>query len=118
MSNPTGSDRGAAPQHYGALLTRELQTPVSAILGYLALLEDDGLLDDRETLRQYLAVVRGRAADMARVVSELTFFTDLAGPLGTDTGSSAPTALPVLITQIVGDRPLVLDVSATATYAV
>jgi hypothetical protein len=53
------------------LLTHELGTAVSAILGFLDLLDAKGLLDDPEVLRAFLLSIRNQATDFASVISEI-----------------------------------------------
>ena len=62
---------------YTMILSHELRTPVAAILGYLDLLDSGDRLDDPTTRREMLAIVRRRASDLARLVSELTEFAEL-----------------------------------------
>ncbi len=54
-------------------VSHDLRTPLTSILGYLQLLEDDDLTSDRR--REYLAVVRGRAATFQTLI---TAFYDLS----------------------------------------
>ncbi len=54
-------------------VSHDLRTPLTSILGYLQLLEDDGLTPDRR--REYLAVVQGRALTLRTLI---TAFYDLS----------------------------------------
>lgn len=110
--------RGGSEPHdaYTALLSHELRTPVTAILGYLDLLMDGATLPSPEELHRYLTVVRGRAADLARIVSELTTFADLTA--GRDpSGSDTPQSLPEVIEHLARERPVRVDASADAVAA-
>jgi signal transduction histidine kinase len=66
------------------LLAHELETAVSAILGFLDLLDARGLLDDPEVLRAFLVSIRNQATDFASVVSEIVCLecTDTAPQAG------------------------------------
>jgi HD-GYP domain-containing protein (c-di-GMP phosphodiesterase class II)/anti-sigma regulatory factor (Ser/Thr protein kinase) len=102
---------------YTALLAHELRTPVTAIFGYLQLLDLDNLFNNPVRLRQYLSVVRGRAADLARIVAELTTFSDLVSggvPLADEASSIGVAAL---VTRLAAGRPVRLEISADAGSA-
>jgi two-component system phosphate regulon sensor histidine kinase PhoR len=109
---------GPAPHEvYTSLLAHELRTPVTSIFGYLQLLSDDRLLNDPVVLRQYLAIVRGRAEGLARIVSELTTFADLVAGGGLPAPSSQPLGLQQLLSQLGRDRRLRIEVSDEAVSA-
>src|ERR1700730_13209335 len=100
-----GENSAAPHEVYTALLAHELRTPITSIFAYLQLLSDDRLLNDPDTLRRYLTVVRGRAASLAHLVSELTTFTDLVaeGDLRmVDSGS--PSSLGDVVAGLVAGR--------------
>lgn len=60
------------------------ETPLSAVLEFLELLDRDDLLDDPDILRGYLALVRGQAGHLARLVSEAIRVTAAAKEPGPD----------------------------------
>ena len=94
----------------------DLAGPVATLLGYLELLENDGLLRDPDGLRLYLAMVRGEAANLARLIGELTAFAELMeGPRSTD--AAEPATLPALIRDLAGTRPVRIQASAEAEIA-
>jgi HD-GYP domain-containing protein (c-di-GMP phosphodiesterase class II)/anti-sigma regulatory factor (Ser/Thr protein kinase) len=68
-------------------------------------------------LRQYLTVVRGRAADLARIVSELTTFADLLTGGGPPTQGSQARSLPQLLSELGLRREMRIDVSEEAAAA-
>jgi HD-GYP domain-containing protein (c-di-GMP phosphodiesterase class II) len=112
------SDEQSPPEHaYTALLAHELRTPVTSIFGYLQLLDLDELFNDPIRLRQYLTVVRGRAADLARIVAELTTFTDLVAGDAPRSDRSVPTPISALAIGLAGERPIRVEVSAEAAGA-
>jgi HD-GYP domain-containing protein (c-di-GMP phosphodiesterase class II)/anti-sigma regulatory factor (Ser/Thr protein kinase) len=102
---------------YTALLAHELRTPVTAIFGYLQLLDLDELFNDPVRLRQYLSVVRGRAADLARIVAELTTFSDLLASGVAPADGATPVGLPALVTRLAAKRPVRLEATAEAGSA-
>jgi HD-GYP domain-containing protein (c-di-GMP phosphodiesterase class II)/anti-sigma regulatory factor (Ser/Thr protein kinase) len=102
---------------YTSLLAHEVRTPVTSIFGYLQLLSDDRLLDDPDLLRQYLAVVRGRAEALARIVSELTTFADLLTRDDLPARDSQPMGLQQLLSELGHGRRLRIEVSADASSA-
>jgi signal transduction histidine kinase len=75
------------------------------------------LFNDPTRLRQYLTVVRGRAADLARIVAELTTFTDLVAGDAPQSARSVPTSISALAIGLAGERPIRLEVSAEAAGA-
>ena len=113
------SQEPAPPAHevYTSLLAHELRTPVTSIFGYLQLLADDHLLDDPITLRRYLSMVRGRAAELARIVSELTTFSDVLAGTAPGRGQDVPSTLPLIIHRVIGSRPADVQFSAEAANA-
>ena len=102
---------------YTALLAHELRTPVTAIFGYLQLLDLDELFNDPVRLRQYLSIVRGRAADLARIVAELTTFSDLVASGTPPADDASPLGLPALVTRLAAKRPVRLEASTEASSA-
>ena len=105
----------AAPHEvYTGLLSHELRTPVTLIFAYLQLLDDDRLFNDPKTLRKYLATVRRRAADLVRIVSELTEFTELVRGEDTNMQRSSARGLPDLIDELAAGRPMHAELSAEA----
>jgi anti-sigma regulatory factor (Ser/Thr protein kinase) len=108
---------GPAPYEvYTQILAHELRTPVTAISGYLQLLEDERMRADPELLREFLAVVRGRASDLARIVAELTTFNGLLGrhsPAATGTSGT----LPDIVAELAGGRPVRAEIAAGAAPA-
>lgn len=114
----TRSETTPAPHEvYTALLSHELRTPITSIFAYLQLLDDDRLLNDPEKLRRYLAVVRGRAAGLMRIVSELTEFTELiTGDALTDS-SSVPRSVAHVIEDEVRGRRVRMEMSTEAASA-
>jgi two-component system sensor histidine kinase KdpD len=75
------------------------------------------LFTDPTRLRQYLTVVRGRAADLARIVAKLTTFTDLVAGDAPQSDRSVPTSISALAIGLAGERPIRLEVSAEAAGA-
>ena len=105
---------GAAPYEvYTQILAHELRTPVTAISGYLQLLEDERMRADPELLREFLAVVRGRARDLARIVAELTTFNGLLGPATTGTSGT----LPDIVAELAVGGPVRAEIAAGAAVA-
>ena len=102
---------------YTALLAHELRTPVTAIFGYLQLLDLDELFNDPVRLRQYLSVVRGRAADLARIIAELTTFSDLVAGGAPPADGARPLELPALVTRLAAKRPVRFEATAEASSA-
>jgi anti-sigma regulatory factor (Ser/Thr protein kinase) len=102
---------------YTSLLAHELRTPVTSIFGYLQLLSDDRLLDDPDMLRQYLAVVRGRAEGLARIVSELTTFADLVTGGEVRPQGSQPMSLLQVLSALGHGGPMRIEVSDEAASA-
>ncbi len=114
----TGIDAAPAPHEvYTALLSHELRTPVTSIFAYLQLLDDDRIFNDPDKLRQYLTIVRGRAAGLVRTVSELTEFTELTVGERLDLHRSEAASLPQLIDDLVGGRHVRTELSAEAASA-
>ena len=112
------NDNVPAPHEvYTSLLAHELRTPVTSIFAYLQLLSDDRLLEDPGVLRQYLAVVRGRAEGLARIVSELTTFADLLTGGGLPAQGSRPIDLQQLLSELGASRPLRVEVTDEAMTA-
>jgi hypothetical protein len=115
------AEPAAAPspyEVYTTLLSHELRTPVNAMLGYLELLEEDeALRADPAALLESLARVRGRAADLVRLVAELTTFTDLLNGQGPSPRPAAPASLTDLVRGIARGRPLRLAIDPTAAAA-
>lgn len=110
------TDRATPPRNgAGADFARELRSPLTAIVGYLQLLDDEGLLDDPGALRRYLSVVRGQAADLARLVSELASVGDAADGRRSDAGG--PATLSDLVRELAGGRPVRVEASADAAAA-
>src|SRR5262245_31514499 len=88
------------------------------MLGYLDLLEEDeALRADPAALLENLARVRGRAADLARLVAELTTFTDLLNGQGPSPRPAAPACLTDLVHGIAAGRPLRLAIDTAAAAA-
>jgi HD-GYP domain-containing protein (c-di-GMP phosphodiesterase class II) len=118
VASATATGSAPAPYEvYTALLAHELRTPVTSIFAYLQLLADDRLLDNPDMLRQYLAVVRGRAEGLARIVSELTDFADLVTGDELPSRGSQPMSLRQLLEDFARDRHLRVDVSEEAAAA-
>lgn len=113
------SQEPGPPAHevYTSLLAHELRTPVTSIFGYLQLLADDRLLDDPARLRRYLSMVRGRAAELARIVSELTNFSDVLAGTAPGRGQGVPPTLPLMVHQVIGSRAAEVQISAEAASA-
>jgi HD-GYP domain-containing protein (c-di-GMP phosphodiesterase class II) len=111
-------ESGPAPHEvYTSLLAHELRTPVTSIFAYLQLLSDDRLLNDPDVLRHYLAVVRGRAEGLARIVSELTTFADLIAEGGLPAQGSQPIGVQQLLSELGQGRQLRIEVSDEAVTA-
>src|SRR5439155_13825273 len=68
-------------------------------------------------LRQYLTVVRGRAADLARIVAELTTFSNLVAGDAPPADGSSPLGLPALVTRLAAKLPVRLEASDEAGNA-
>src|SRR5260370_14747360 len=102
---------------YTALLAHELRTPVTAIFGYLQLLDLDELFNDPVRLRQYLSVVRGRAAELARLIAELTTFSDLVAGGAPPADGAPPPDLPAPVPPLAAQRPARLPATAAASTA-
>lgn len=114
---PIVGEAAAPYEVYTSLLSHELRTPVTTIVGYLALLDDERVLTDTDTLRRYLGIIRGRAADLARLVSELTAFDEVSTSRGGAARGRAPVSLPALVEQFAGGLPVTLEVTPEAASA-
>ncbi len=77
-------------------VSHDLRTPLTSILGYLQLLEDDGLTPAQR--REYLSVVRGRAATLQTLI---TAFYDLSRLEG---GQWTPAREPLDLGRVVQDQ--------------
>ena len=110
----TGGSAGPAPYEvYTQILAHELRTPVTVISGYLQLLEDDRLYEDPTLLREFLAVVRGGAKDLARIVAELTNFNDMLG--GQGSAATGLTGAPAeILAELAAGRSLYAEVAPEA----
>lgn len=101
-------------EQYTSLLATELRTSIGTVVSYLDLLDKDGLLNDPEALRRYLALVQGRAADVARLVSELVVVTNVSSwHPPTYSPGEVPT-LASILRVAAGDRPLELEIEGGA----
>jgi hypothetical protein len=105
---------GAAPYEvYTQILAHELRTPVTVISGYLQLLEDERMYTDPALLREFLAVVRGGAKDLARIVAELTTFNDMLG--GQGSAATGLTGAPAeILAELAAGRPVGAEVAPEA----
>ena len=72
------------------------------------------MFNDPKTLRKYLATVRRRAADLVRIVSELTEFTELVRGEDTNMQRSSARGGPDLIDELAAGRPMHAELSAEA----
>ena len=74
----THARTGPAPHEvYAGLLAHELRTPAATIQLYLHMLNDPRVLADPERAGAYLRDLKGEAERLARVVTELTTFSEL-----------------------------------------
>ena len=113
--------RKPAPHEvYTTLLAHELRTPVTVVLTYLQLLERADPDGNPEVRQRYLSLARAKAADLARIVSELTAFTDLTNghsPTIAALDRASRTTVGALIQDLTAGKRVRAEVTAEADAA-